>query len=112
VGRKEGLTEKQLLDLPQFESSPHFSGKERLVLRLAAALTRIPASVSDELYAALQKEFSEQELVELSAVIAWENSRARFNRTFAIRAEGFSEGQFCPLPEHESWSETGSSVRM
>jgi alkylhydroperoxidase family enzyme len=102
VGRKEGVTEQQLQDLPQFESSPHFSEKERLVLCLAAALTRTPANVSDELYAALQKEFSERALVELSAVITWENCRARFNRTFAIAAEGFSEGQFCPLPEHPS----------
>jgi hypothetical protein len=28
------------------------------------------------------------------------NYRARFNRTFAIAAQGFAEGQFCPLPEH------------
>jgi alkylhydroperoxidase family enzyme len=69
------------------------------VLRLAAALTRTPAKVSDELYTALRAEFSERELVELSAVIGWENSRARFNRTFAIESEGYSRGKFCPLPE-------------
>jgi alkylhydroperoxidase family enzyme len=111
VGRKEGVSEKHLQDLPQFESSSHFSGKEKLVLRLAVALTRTPADVSDELYAALQKEFSEPDLVELSAVIAWENARARFNRTFAIAAEGFSKGQFCPLPEYEPSSEAGSTIR-
>jgi len=44
--------------------------------------------------------FSERELVELSATISWENYRARFNRTFAIAAEGFFQGQFGPLPEH------------
>jgi hypothetical protein len=40
-------------------------------------------------------QFSERELVELSATISRENYRARFNRTFAIAAEG----QFCPLPD-------------
>jgi alkylhydroperoxidase family enzyme len=110
VGRKEGLTETQLQNLPQFESSPHFTAKEKLVLRLTVALTRTPANVSDELYAALQKEFSELELVELSAVITWENCRARFNRTFAIAAEGFSEGQFCPLPEHAPSSRASSAA--
>lgn len=55
--------------------------------------------VPDELFAALRVEFSERELVELSSVIAWENYRARFNRTFAVESEGFSKGQFCPLPE-------------
>jgi alkylhydroperoxidase family enzyme len=99
VSRKEGVTEQQLQDLARFESSPNFEEREKLVLRLATALTRIPTDVSDELYAALRAQFSERELVELSGVICWENARARFNRTFAIGAEGFSEGKFCPLPE-------------
>jgi alkylhydroperoxidase family enzyme len=62
-------------------------------------MTRTPATITDGLYTSLRKHFSERELVELSATISWENYRARFNRTFAIAAEGFSEGQFCPLPE-------------
>ena len=93
------MTEEQLLDLAQFESSPHFDAQEKLVLRLTVALTRTPAEVPDELFTALRREFSERQLVELNAAIAWENYRARFNRTFAIEAEGFSKGKFCPLPE-------------
>ena len=69
------------------------------MLRLVTSLTRTPADVPDELFAALRAVFSERELVELSSAIAWENYRARFNRTFAIGSEGFSKGQFCPLPE-------------
>ena len=99
MGRKTGVTENQLRDLAQFEPSPHFSQTEKLVLRLAVALTRIPTDVADDLYAALRAEFSDRQLVELNAVITWENCRARFNRTFAIAADGFSKGQFCPLPE-------------
>lgn len=99
MSRKEGVTEEQLRDLAQFESSPHFNERERLVLRLTTALTRIPTDVSEELYGALRSEFSERELVELSGVIAWENARSRFNRTFAIGAADFSKGKFCPLPE-------------
>ena len=87
-------------DITQFESSPHFDEREKTVLRLAAALTLTPANVSDELYATLGRQFSERQLVELTAVITWENDRARFNRTFAIAAEGFSKGQFCPISEH------------
>jgi len=93
-----------LHDIAQFESSPHFDEREKTVLRLATALTLTPANVSDELYAALCRHFSECQLVELTAVIAWENNRARFNRTFAIAAEGFSEGQFCPIEAQASSS--------
>jgi alkylhydroperoxidase family enzyme len=88
-----------LCALALFETSPHFKEQEKLVLRLATGLTRTPSDVLDELFAALRAEFSERELVELSSAIAWENYRARFNRTFATESEGFSEGQFCPLPE-------------
>ncbi|HYL35033.1 MAG TPA: hypothetical protein VEV17_03870 [Bryobacteraceae bacterium] len=99
MGRKAGVTEDQLHELARFESSEHFNQQEKLVLRLTVALTRMPADVSDELFEALRRQFSERELVELNAAIAWENYRSRFNRTFAIEAEGFSKGEFCPLPE-------------
>jgi alkylhydroperoxidase family enzyme len=88
-----------LLDLARFETSPHFNERERLVLRLTVALTRIPTDVSDELYAALRAQFSEREIVELNAAICWENYRARFNRTFDIGSEGFAHGHVCALPE-------------
>jgi len=88
-----------LQDISNFESSTDFNEQEKIVLRLATALTHTPANVSDELYAALRQRFSERQLVELTAVITWENARARFNRTFNVAAEGFSEGQFCPMPE-------------
>ena len=99
MGRRAGVSEEQLNDLCSFETSPQFNEQEKLVLRLAVALTRTPSNVDDALYEALRKSFSERELVELNAVIAWENYRARFNRTFAIEAEGFSKGKFCPLAE-------------
>ena len=99
MSRKLGINEDQLHDLARFESSRHFSTQEKLVLELASALTRTPADVSDELFVRLRDEFSELQLVELSSAVAWENYRARFNRTFAIDAEGLSQGQFCPLPE-------------
>jgi alkylhydroperoxidase family enzyme len=88
-----------LRDLAHFESSDAFSAPEKLVLRLAVALTRTPATVDDALFADLRREFSEPQLTELAMAIAWENHRARFNRIFAIGSEGFSEGAFCPLPE-------------
>ena len=99
MGRKAGITEEQLHDLACFERSTAFHSAEKLALKLTVALTRTPASVDDQLFADLRAEFSEPQLVELATAIAWENYRARFNRTFGILAEGFSAGAFCPLPE-------------
>jgi len=99
VSRKAGITETQLHDLTRFEESQAFTQAEKLVLRLAVAMTRTPASVDDELFSALAREFSEPQLAELATAIAWENYRARFNRAFGVLSEGFSRGAFCPLPE-------------
>ena len=104
MGRKAGITEAQLRDLASFEESSAFDAAQRLVLKLAIALTRTPASVSDTLFADLLQHFSEPQLVELAAAIGWENYRARFNRAFAIASEGFSEGAFCPLPESAEYA--------
>lgn len=99
VGRAGGITEAQLGDLAVFETSEAFDEKEKLVLRLAVGMTRTPVEVPDALFDQLRKHFDEPQLVELCATIAWENYRARFNRTFAIAAQGFSEGAACAIPE-------------
>jgi alkylhydroperoxidase family enzyme len=98
VGRKQGITEQQLLDLPHFESSPAFSEVEKLVLRYAVAMTQTPVEVSDELFAELRTHFSPKQMVELTAAIAWENYRARFDHAFGMEAEGFSAGAVCAVP--------------
>jgi len=97
VSREEGLSERQLADLAEFEESAAFSDLEKRVLRYAEALTRTPADVPEELFNSLREHFSPRQMVELTAAIAWENFRARFNRGFGIEAEGFTEGAACPV---------------
>jgi len=98
VGRSQGITEQQLLDLADFEHSPAFSDLERLVLRYATAVTETPVEVPDELFADLRKHLSPKQMVELTAAIAWENFRARFDHAFGMEAEGFSQGAVCAVP--------------
>jgi alkylhydroperoxidase family enzyme len=87
------------LAVSRHTESDVFSKLERLVLDYAVALSETPADVSDELYEALRGELDEEQMVELTATIAWENFRARFNRGFDVQAQGFSEGACCALPE-------------
>ena len=47
----------------------------------------------------LLEHFSEEQLVELTGVIALENFRARFNRGFDVGDQGFSDGAVCAMPE-------------
>lgn len=64
-----------------------FNARERLVIELADAMAGTPADVSDDLYARLRQEFSEEQLMELSAQIAFENYRARWNRVFDVESD-------------------------
>jgi len=98
VGRNEGISDQQLLDLAHFETSPAFSELEKLVLRYADAMTNTPVEVPDALFAELRNHLSPQQMVELTSAIAWENYRARFDHAFGIEAEGFSEGAVCAVP--------------
>src|SRR5436190_16274226 len=100
VSSKSGVTDEQLLALPRHRESDLFSEVELAVIDYAEAMTKTPAEVTDEIYAAVSKHFDEAQLVELTAAIAWENWRARFNWAFDIGAEGFREGAACPVPEH------------
>ena len=68
------------------------------MLEYTDAMTHTPVDVPDTLFERLRVTFNEAQMVELTATIAWENYRARFDHAFGIEAEGFSEGAFCALP--------------
>jgi alkylhydroperoxidase family enzyme len=90
VGRKAGLTDEKLLAVVNDELSA-FNELERLVIELADAMVETPANVSDELYARLRNKFSEEQLLQLSGQIAFENYRARLNRVFDVESDELFE---------------------
>ena len=94
-----GADERQLRELPQYADSDAFDDVEKLVLDYATAMSRTPAEVSDELAARLQEHFDDAQLVELTNAIAIENLRARFNHALGLDPQGFSEGNYCVIPE-------------
>ena len=102
MGRAEGLSEDEILGISNSGECDSFSELEKLALDYAVALSNTPANVSDELFEALRSHLNEAQLIELTATVAWENFLARFNRGFAVEAEGFSEGAVCPLPDHHA----------
>lgn len=64
-----------------------FNELERLVIELADAMVAAPANISDDLYARLLNKFSEEQLLQLSGQIAFENYRARLNRVFDVESD-------------------------
>jgi alkylhydroperoxidase family enzyme len=86
VGRKAGLTDEKLLAV-RGDALEVFNAKERLVIELADEMANTPSNVSDDLYKRLSDEFSEEQLLELGAQIAFENYRARLNRIFDVGSD-------------------------
>jgi alkylhydroperoxidase family enzyme len=86
VGRKAGLSDEKLLAVVKNDLTP-FSDVEKLVIELADAMVETPSNVSDDLYARLREKFSEEQLLQLGAQLAFENYRARLNRVFDVGSD-------------------------
>ena len=86
MGRKAGLSDDKLRAVLG-DDRTSFDDTERLVIELADAMTDTPANVSDDLYARLRKQFSEEQLMQLGAQIGFENYRARWNRIFNVESD-------------------------
>ena len=66
---------------------------ERAALEYAEAMTITGQRVSDELFARLRSHFDEAQIVELTAAVALENFRSKFNPALGVESQGF-----CILP--------------
>lgn len=98
VSSREGISDEELASIADFETSPLYDETDRLVLRYATQMTQTPVEVPDELFERLKKRFSEKQLVELTAAIAFENFRARMDHAFGIESGGFAVGAAFQLP--------------
>jgi alkylhydroperoxidase family enzyme len=99
IARGAGVGDAQLRALADYRKSPRFSELERLVLDFAVAMTATPVDVPERLFTELRQQLSDEQLIELTATIAWENYRARFDHALAMEAQGFSNGAYCVTPE-------------
>jgi alkylhydroperoxidase family enzyme len=87
VGSEHGLSNAQLdaVTAEWRDQRSLFTVRQAVALAYADAMTL--ADVDDDLFAAVAAEFDPDELVELTATIAWENSSARFNRALRVPSQ-------------------------
>jgi alkylhydroperoxidase family enzyme len=84
-----GADEDKIREVPGWRESPRFSEMERVALEYAEAMTITGQRVSDELFARLRALFDDAQIVELTAAVALENFRSKFNVPLQIEAQGF-----------------------
>ena len=95
MSRKAGVTDEQIFALPEFRSSSLFNEAEKTALEYAEEMTKTPVEVSDELFARVKHHLNDDQIVELTASIAFENYRARFDHALGI---GSDQLYVCAIP--------------
>jgi AhpD family alkylhydroperoxidase len=98
ICRNSGFSDEELLALPRYRQSELFTEREKLALDFTAGVMRTPVEVTDELVAQMREHFSDEQLVEITALLTVVNLD-RFNAAFGIGSAGFSEGMVCVPPD-------------
>jgi len=98
ICRNSGFSDAELLALPRYRQSDLFTDREKLALDFAVGVMRTPVDVSDDLFARLKEHFTDEQLVEITALLTVVNLD-RFNAAFGIGSAGFSDGMVCVLPD-------------
>ena len=84
-----GASDDKIRQVPTWRESRLFSDTERAALEYAERMTITGEKVTDELWARLRGHFSEAQMVELTAAVALENFRSKFNVPLGVEAQGF-----------------------
>jgi AhpD family alkylhydroperoxidase len=98
ICRHSGFSDEELLALPRYRQSGLFTELEKLALDYTVAVMRTPVEVTDELFARVKEHFTDQQLLEITALLTVVNLD-RFNAAFGIGSAGFSEGMVCVAPD-------------
>jgi alkylhydroperoxidase family enzyme len=98
ICRNSGFSDEELLALPRYRECDLFTECEKVALDYTVGVMRTPVEVTDELFARVKEHFSDEQLVEITALLTLVNID-RFNAAFAIGSAGFSGGMVCVPPD-------------
>lgn len=87
MGSSLGVSDEKILALPEYATSSLYSQVERITLEYADMMTITGREVGDEFFALLRQFYTDDELVELTEIIAWENASSKFNRALRIPSQ-------------------------
>lgn len=83
------VSPEKMAELPQFAQSTHYSPREKAALHYAETVTHTGRTVDEALRTALHTHFSDEALIELTALIAFQNLSSKFNAALGVPAQGF-----------------------
>ena len=83
------VTPAKLDALPDFENSPLYAASEQAALAYAAAMTRSDRKAMANQRARLEMHFDDDAIIELTALIAFQNMSSKFNAALDVMPQGF-----------------------
>lgn len=81
------MSDEKILALADYATSLWYGEAERVALEYADSMTLSGREVSDELFSRLRRFYDDDALVELTAIIAWENASSKFNRALRVPSQ-------------------------
>ncbi|MCI0363895.1 MAG: carboxymuconolactone decarboxylase family protein [Phycisphaerales bacterium] len=90
---KRDVSIEKVEAIEAWRASNLFSATERLALAYAEAMTLSDRGVDDNPMLRLKQQFSDDEIIELTALIAFQNMSSKFNSALAVPPQGF-----CKMP--------------
>lgn len=82
-----GIPYDKIAALDDYATSEWYSTAERVALEYADSMTITGREVPDELFARLREFYDADAIVELTMIIAWENSSSKFNRALRVPSQ-------------------------
>ena len=96
--RAGGETEQRIYTVAAWRETPFFTEREQAALAWAEAVTVLDKNqVPDDVYEQARKQFSEEELIDLTLAVATINSWNRLNIAFRTTAGGYQPGQWAAV---------------
>jgi len=93
--RAEGESEQRLYTLDAWRDAPFYTERERAAIDWAEAVTKITnGNVPDEVYETARKQFSEEELIDLTLAVTSINTYNRINIAFRPPVGTYKVGEF------------------
>ncbi len=88
---ERGISSEKLGQLDKFEMGPLFTERERAALAFAKCVTNSGERVQDQLFVRLKRQFTDDEIIELTAIISYQNLSSKFNSALDVPAQGFCD---------------------
>jgi AhpD family alkylhydroperoxidase len=86
---KRGVEPEKLAQLAEFQNSSRFSEREKAALSYAEAITYTDSQPTSKHFECLRTHFDDDAIIELTALIAFQNLSSKFNASLGLEPQGF-----------------------